>query len=145
MAIGEFDLIRRYFHTEATVPELRRGIGDDAAIVDGLPGMTIATATWPASTGGPSTGDPSTERDGTASGGEVATALVAQLAADLPAHLALRFLLLGLTLEGDDEAWLDTFSSTLARAANEAGAVLIGGDTTRGPRRVVLHGIGVAR
>lgn len=140
MAIGEFQLIERYFRSDPATAGLILGIGDDAAILDGSNELTFAVVRWRAAT--PDGADRPAEPAGS-DGASVAHALISALLTDLPADSTLRYLLLGLTLDEDDPAWLDAFSSTLADRAARLGATLAGGDTTRGPRTVVLYGLGV--
>lgn len=53
-----------------------------------------------------------------------------------------RWFTLALTLDAPDPRWLTPFAKTLADTARELSLVLVGGDTTRGPRCIALtlHG-----
>lgn len=130
MALGEFDLIKKYFTDIGPVQSVALGVGDDCALLD-VPGdQQLATSidTLIADVHFPANGDP---------------ALIAQKAlrsnlSDLAAAGAqpLGFLL-ALSLPAPDESWLASFARGLRECAAEFGVPLIGGDTTRSRQSVV--------
>jgi thiamine-monophosphate kinase len=130
MAVGEFDLIRKYFTDIGPVGAVALAGGDDCALLDLPAGQQLATSvdTLVADVHFPAQGD---------------SELIAQKAlrcnlSDLAACGAqpLAFTL-ALTLPDADENWLDHFARGLRACADEFAVPLIGGDTTRGPVRVI--------
>ena len=141
MALGEFDLIRRYF--DRPVRRALLGIGDDCALIDPL--------------------DP---RIGARSTGSVLAVTSDMLVAgrhffaDAPpdslGHKALAVNLsdlaamgaepvgftLALALPEIDEAWLAAFASGLHALAQASDCELLGGDTTRGPLALCITAMG---
>lgn len=75
----------------------------------------------------------------------VAARLLGAAASDLAAMAATpAWLTLALTLPGADQHWLEMFSAALHQRCSELGLVLVGGDTTRGPVKVLsaqVHGL----
>lgn len=134
MALGEFDLIRRYFERPAKRALL--GVGDDCALIGGPAGkgaLAITTdmlvcdrhflADAPA-----------------ASVGHKALAVnLSDLAAMGAAPVGFT---LALALPAVDEAWLAAFASGLFALAQASGCELLGGDTTRGPLTISITAIG---
>ncbi|HEY3698135.1 MAG TPA: thiamine-phosphate kinase [Spongiibacteraceae bacterium] len=130
MAIGEFELIARYFSAIGSARQIDLGIGDDCALLTPPAGHQLALSidTLVADVHFPANADPY---------------LIAQKAlrtnlSDLAAVGAqpLAFTL-ALTLSNADENWLAAFSRGLRDCANEFDIALIGGDTTRGPTIVI--------
>lgn len=138
MALGEFDLIDRYFKPAgAARDDVVLGIGDDGAVLRPAPGIGVrllsATAT---------SGDPvrtAAGEDAALLGREVTATAMNRLTAHgaRPAWLTL-----ALTLPRAEPAWLEAFSDALLDLARRFDAALIGGDTTRGPLNVTVtaHG-----
>ena len=139
MAIGEFELIRKYFAR----PELsgaqgkyregiQAGIGDDCALLNIPKGMLLAQSldTLVESVHFPVGSDPY----------HLGFRALAVNLSDLAAMGAEpHSFTLGLTLPEVDESWLKSFSDGMARLAQQYGIALVGGDTTRGPLTLSLH------
>ncbi len=131
MALGEFELIARFFTDIGRArAEIALGIGDDCALLNPPAGQQLAISvdTLVADVHFPAHGD---------------AALIAQKAlrsnlSDLAAMGAtpLAFTL-ALTLPQADAQWLAQFAHGLRECANEFDLALIGGDTTRGPALVI--------
>ncbi|MGH8135232.1 MAG: thiamine-phosphate kinase [Steroidobacteraceae bacterium] len=127
MPTGEFELIARHFTGRGAVrPDVRLGVGDDAAVVVPRAGAELVLALdtivagvhFPADTSGRFVGH---------------RALAVNLS-DLAAMGAEpAWALLGLTLPAADDGWLGEFASGFDILARRFGVALIGGDTTRGP------------
>ncbi len=134
-ALGEFDLIDRYFQRPSR--QTRVGVGDDAAIVRTTPGTELHVCTdtlvadrhFPAQTPAASVGH---------------RALAVNLS-DLAAMAARpRWATLALTLPDVDTHWLGDFAGGLYRLAAEHDVDVVGGDTTGGPLTVTLTLLGEA-
>ncbi|XAH23375.1 thiamine-phosphate kinase [Xylophilus sp. GW821-FHT01B05] len=127
--MGEFDLIKKYFHRPALRSPL--GVGDDCALLAPGPGMQLAVSTDMLVEGRHflSTVDP-------ARLGHKALAVnLSDLAACGAKPLAFT---LALSLPYVDEAWLAGFSRGLLALADAHGCELVGGDTTRGPLNICI-------
>lgn len=129
MALGEFDLIGRFF----TRPVQRNplGVGDDCALLQPRPGMQLAVSSDLLLEGRHflSTVDP-------AHLGHKALAVnLSDLAACGAQPLAFT---LALALPQSDEAWLAGFAHGLLSLADAHGCELVGGDTTRGPLAICI-------
>ncbi|MGJ7492327.1 thiamine-phosphate kinase [Variovorax sp. ZT4R33] len=128
-AVGEFDLIARYFARPAKRSPL--GTGDDCALLAPAPGMQLAVSTDMLVEGRHflSTVDP-------ARLGHKALAVnLSDLAACGAKPLAFT---LALSLPAVDEAWLEGFSRGLFALAEAHDCDLVGGDTTRGPLNICI-------
>ncbi|MCM5679202.1 thiamine-phosphate kinase [Schlegelella sp. S2-27] len=127
MALGEFELIERYF--TRPVRRAALGVGDDCALLQLRPGMQLATSTDLLIEGRHFLSTVAPERLGH-------KALAVNLS-DLAACGAepLGFTL-SLALPVADAAWLERFSQGLFALADAHGCELVGGDTTRGPLAV---------
>jgi thiamine-monophosphate kinase len=134
MALGEFDLIRRYFERPARRALL--GVGDDCALIGGPAGrgaLAITTdmlvcdrhflADAPAA----------------AVGHKALAVNLSDLAAMGAAPVGFT---LALALPSVDEAWLAGFAAGLFALADASGCELLGGDTTRGPLTLSITAIG---
>jgi len=146
MALGEFDLIRRYFLREAgagarsearAAAGVELGIGDDAALLRVADGEDLVAAVdaivagrhFPACTAPRSIGH---------------RALAVNLS-DIAAMGAVpRWALLSLTLPAADPDWLEEFAAGLHALADAHGVALVGGDTTAGPLNVCVQILGSA-
>ena len=127
--MGEFELIRHYFAAASCAQAgegVALGIGDDCALLD-LPAgeqLAVSTDTLVEAVHFPASADPY---------------LLAQRAlgvslSDLAAMGATPIgFTLALTLPRAEPDWLQAFAHGLDRMAQQCGARLIGGDTTRGP------------
>lgn len=132
MAVGEFDLIQRYFDRSTHEKGVELGIGDDCALLSVPEGQQLAVSmdTLVADVHFPAGADPE---------------LIAERAlrvnlSDLAAMGATPlWFTLGLTLPSSDADWLESFSRGLFAAANEFDCSLVGGDTTRGPLSITLQ------
>lgn len=131
-ALGEFELIRRYFAAAACaapVPGVARGIGDDCALLQLPPGeqLAVSTDTQVAGVHFPHDYDPFL----------LAQRVLAAAASDLAAMGAAPVgFTLALTLPAAEPAWLEGFARGLDAMARACGLALIGGDTTRGPLNI---------
>jgi thiamine-monophosphate kinase len=128
-AMGEFDLIRRYFTRPVQRSPL--GVGDDCALLAPAPGMQLAVSSDMLVEGRHflSTVDPA----------RLAHKALAVNLSDLAACGAkpLAFTL-ALALPSLDEPWLEAFSRGLFVLADAHGCELVGGDTTRGPLNICI-------
>jgi len=130
---GEFDLIRRYFHRpQAGKSGVTLGIGDDCALLAPTPGMlqAISVDTSIAGVHFPPDANPADI------GFRALTVSLSDLAA---MGATARWCTLALTLPSAGEAWLEAFSYGFFEAAEKAGVVLVGGDTTRGPLSITVQ------
>jgi thiamine-monophosphate kinase len=138
-ALGEFDLISRYFRRGAAPHDAEQGvvlgIGDDAALLRVPEGSDLVAAVdtlvagrhFPLATDARSVGH---------------RALAVNLS-DMAAMGAMpAWATLALTIPGADAAWLQRFSDGLLDLAREHGVTLVGGDTTRGPLTVSVQILG---
>lgn len=128
-ALGEFDLIERYFRRP--VSRAIVGPGDDCAVIAPAEGMQLAVST-----------DMLVEgrhflpgADPTALGHKALAVNLSDLAAAGAQPMAFT---LALALPRVDAAWLQGFSSGLFALADAHGCELVGGDTTGGPLNLCL-------
>jgi thiamine-monophosphate kinase len=129
MALGEFELIAKYFSRPARRAVL--GVGDDCALVAPTPGQQLAVSTDLLVEGRHflSTVDPD------ALGHKALAVNLSDLAACGAAPLAFT---LALALPRVDEPFLAGFSAGLYRLAERHDIDLVGGDTTAGPLAVCI-------
>ncbi len=129
MALGEFDLIERYFHRPARRSPL--GVGDDCALLAPSPGMQLAVSSDLLVEGRHflSTVDPQRL------GHKCLAVNLSDLAACGARPLAFT---LALSLPQADATWLEAFSRGLLALADAHECELVGGDTTRGPLAVCI-------
>jgi thiamine-monophosphate kinase len=133
---SEFEIIERYFRAGgARRPDVRIGVGDDAAILECPAGMELAAATDTLVEGAhfPRGSSP-------ASIGHRALAVNLSDLAAMGARPA--WALLALTLPRADPAWLAEFAAGLDSLARSHDVALVGGDTTRGPLTVTVQLLG---
>jgi thiamine-monophosphate kinase len=137
VALGEFDLIRRYFAGRpARQAGTLLGVGDDCALLDCGAGQSVAVTVDTMVSGVHFLADVAPERLGH-------KALAVNLS-DLAAMGAEpRWATLALTLPGVDEAWLAAFAAGLYALAERYGVDVVGGDTTRGPLSITVQAMGV--
>ena len=135
-ALSEFELIARYFATDAFELGLRDdilvGIGDDAAVLRPAVAneLVLAVDSLVAGVHFP---------EGVAPRHIGYRALAVNLS-DLAAMGAMpRWFTLALTIPELSEQWLREFSDGLAQAARDSGCALVGGDTTRGPLTITVQ------
>lgn len=133
MSRDEFQTIRHFFTERTEDPDVKLGIGDDAAIVNASGPLAVATDTMVDGVHFPK---------GTAADivGYRAAAINLSDMAAMGARP--RWCTLALTIPDADEAWLEGFSTGFFTIARSHGMSLIGGDLTRGPLSVTLHVIG---
>lgn len=136
MALGEFELIRRYF---SSLTEGGRGIalgvGDDAAVTALAASEQLVTCTDTLVKGVHFPVDARPE--------DIATRALCVNLSDLAAMGAEpRWYTLALTLDSADEPWLQAFAAGLAGVSRDCGFALIGGDTTRGPLCISVTAMG---
>ncbi|MFL6714535.1 MAG: thiamine-phosphate kinase [Sulfurifustis sp.] len=133
----EFDIIRNYFNRlPSSRPDVRVGIGDDAAICLPPPGMETVATTDVLNAGVHFLEDV----DPAALGHKSLAVNLSDLAA-VGAEPA--WFLLGLTLPTASPAWLEQFTRGLFALAQRYNVQLIGGDTTRGPLSIAITAIGL--
>ena len=135
MALSEFQLIERYFHSLGGTDGVALGIGDDAAILD-LPAaeqLVVAADTLLEGVHFPAD----------CAAADIGYRSLAVNLSDLAAMAATpRWFTLCLTLPAADPGWLQDFSRGLAEAAALGGIALVGGDTTRGPLSISIQVMG---
>ncbi len=133
MALGEFDLIAKYFTRD--VQRATLGIGDDCALLAPAPGMQLAVSSDMLVEGRHFLSTVAPERLGH-------KALAVNLS-DLAACGAkpLGFTL-ALALPRAGETFLDGFSRGLFALADAHGIELVGGDTTQGPLNICITAMG---
>lgn len=135
MALGEFDLIARWFARAPRRGDVRLGIGDDAALLDVPAGRTLVAAT-------------DTLVEGrhflpNAPASSIGHQALAVNLSDLAAMGAEpAWALLSLSMPDVDESWLDGFASGFDALAAAHGVDLVGGDTVRGPRVITVQVLG---
>ena len=131
-ALGEFDLIRRYF-TPSSLPEhVITGVGDDCAVLKIPTGCELAVSVDTQVSG--------VHFHAEADPASIASRALRCAASDLAAMGAepLGFTL-ALTLPSVDENWLEKFSQGLLETAQQLQCPLIGGDTTRGSLCITIQ------
>jgi thiamine-monophosphate kinase len=140
MALGEFELIARYFSDAlAGRTDVVLGVGDDAALLRVPEGRDVVVAADTIVSGTHFPADTPPDAIGY-------RALAVNLS-DLAAMGATpAWCTLALTLPRAEEPWLQAFASGLIDLARQFDVALIGGDTTRGPLTVTVQVLGhVAR
>ena len=134
MPLSEFDLIDRYFKNALSDgPEVRCGIGDDAAIVSVPQGMELSLSmdTLVAGVHFPASTTPA----------DIGHKALAVNLSDMAAMGAEpRWITLSLTLPQDDpSAWLEGFMAGFSALARKYSLALIGGDLARGPLSITIE------
>lgn len=129
MALGEFDLIAKYF--KRPVHRAALGIGDDCALIAPAPGMQLAISCDMLVQGRHFFADV----DPHALGHKALAVNLSDLAAS---GAAPRAFTLALALPQVEEAWLQGFAQGLFALADTHGCELIGGDTTQGPLNICI-------
>jgi thiamine-monophosphate kinase len=135
-SLGEFDLIERFFKTDAiSNSALNLGIGDDCALLAPLAGEEMAI-----------TSDMLVEGRHFFAGADPMLLGRKALAVNLSDLAAMGAKPLGFTLAialpKVDVEWLDAFSKGLLDLAKVFNCPLIGGDTTAGPLTISITAIG---
>ncbi len=136
MPLSEFALIDRYFRNVGYKrPDVRLGIGDDAALLDSPAGCDLVAAI-------------DTLVDGVhfphgCPPASVGHRVLAVNLSDLAAMGAKpAWALLALTLPNIDEAWLSEFAAGFNDLARSHDVSLVGGDTTSGPLTATVQMLG---
>ena len=135
MALGEFELIARYFSRPVARRDVLLGVGDDAALLEVPAGQALAAATDTLVEGRHFLPDAPPE-----SVGHQALAVNLSDLAAMGAEPA--WALLALSLPEPDDAWLEGFARGFHALADRAGLALVGGDTVRGPLVVTVQVLG---
>jgi thiamine-monophosphate kinase len=128
-AMGEFDLIARYFTRPAARAVL--GVGDDCALLQPAPGTQLAISSDMLIEGRHFFADV----DPFTLGHKALAVNLSDLAACGAKPLAFT---LALALPQVDETWLAAFSKGLFALADAHGCELVGGDTTQGPLNICI-------
>lgn len=128
-AMGEFDLIARYFTRPAARAAL--GVGDDCALLQPAPGTQTAISSDMLVEGRHFFADV----DPFTLGHKALAVNLSDLAACGAKPLAFT---LALALPRVDETWLAAFSQGLLALADTHGCELVGGDTTQGPLNICI-------
>jgi thiamine-monophosphate kinase len=132
IAMGEFDLIERYFkRPPAASAQVALGIGDDCALLAPAPGMQLAISSDMLVEGRHFLSTVSPE----ALGHKALAVNLSDLAACGAKPVAFT---LALSMPLVDEAWLEGFSRGLFALADAHSCQLIGGDTTAGPLNICI-------
>jgi thiamine-monophosphate kinase len=133
MALGEFDLIARYFTRPGrqAAGEVRLGVGDDCALLQPAPGTQLAISCDMLVEGRHFFAD----IDPAALGHKALAVNLSDLAACGARPLAFT---LALALPRADESWLAAFARGMFTLADAHGCELIGGDTTKGPLNICI-------
>ena len=127
--LGEFELIERFFTRPARRATL--GVGDDCALIEPTPGMTLAVSSDMLIEGRHFLSTVAPDR----LGHKALAVNLSDLAACGARPLAFT---LALALPAVDEAFLAGFAAGLFALADSTGCELIGGDTTRGPLTICV-------
>lgn len=133
--MGEFELIRRYFCTEALQPTRRDvylGVGDDCALISVPQGRQLALSVDTSTAG--------VHFLPQACAHSIGWRALAVSLSDLAAMGAQpAWFTLALSLPEVDESWLAEFSRGMSDLAQRYGIALVGGDTTRGELSVTVQ------
>lgn len=137
-AMGEFDLIARYFRQPAQAlhtPAVLAGIGDDCALLQPAAGAQLLVSSDTLVAGRHFFAD----TDAARLGHKALAVNLSDLAACAATPLGFT---LALTLPAVDEAWLQAFAQGLLALAQQCDCPLVGGDTTRGPLSITITAFG---
>ena len=129
MALGEFDLIARYF--TRPVQRAALGVGDDCALLAPAPGMQLAVSCDMLVEGRHFLSTVAPQH----LGHKALAVNLSDLAACGAKPLAFT---LALAMPRADEVFLEGFSHGLLALADAQGCELIGGDTTQGPLNICV-------
>jgi thiamine-monophosphate kinase len=136
MALGEFEIIDRYFRDIGRRADVLLGVGDDAAVLAVPPGQRLVATV-------------DTIVDGVhfphgLAAEDVGWRALAVNLSDIAAMGALpAWATLSLSLPEADAVWLERFAAGLAELAVAHDVALVGGDTVRGPLVVTVQVLGL--
>ena len=132
MAIGEFDLIKRYFQQQTQLDDsVQLAIGDDCALVSVPENYQLAITT--------DTMVENTHFLPAISAEDLAYKAIATNLSDLASMGAQpKWISLALTLPTVNETWLSAFSESLLNTLQHYNVTLIGGDTTKGTLSITI-------
>lgn len=132
MAIGEFDLIKRYFQQQTQSSDsVQLAIGDDCALVSVPENYQLAITT--------DTMVENTHFLPSISPEDLAYKAITTNLSDLASMGAQpKWISLALTLPKVNETWLSAFSQSLLNTLQHYNVTLIGGDTTKGTLSVTI-------
>lgn len=138
MALGEFELIERFFSRPgAERQDVVLGVGDDAAVVRVPPGDELIAAVDTIVSGVHFPPDLTPELIGY-------RALAVNLSDMAAMGAAPAWCTLSVTLPAAEERWLKGFSEGFLELAASHRVALIGGDTTSGPLTIAVQILGLA-
>jgi thiamine-monophosphate kinase len=132
MALGEFELIARYFARHAPRADVRLGIGDDAAVLDvrGDRKLVAAIDTIVEGVHFPADIDAA----------DIGYRALAVNLSDIAAMGAEpSWFTLSLSLPQSDERWIERFAAGMFELAREHDVALVGGDTVKGPLVITVQ------
>ena len=133
--MNEFDLIRRFFLRDHADVSIRRGVGDDAAVVAPAPGRDLVMTT------DTQVVDRHFPADLPVS--DIGWRSLAVNLSDLAAMGAEpRWCLLTLCLPAGDENWVEAFCEGFFELADASGIRLVGGDLVRGELAITVQAVG---
>jgi thiamine-monophosphate kinase len=136
MALGEFELIARYFSRPVARRDVLLGVGDDAALLEVPAGQVLVAAT-----------DTLVEGRHFLLGAPPESVGHQALAVNLSDLAAMgaapAWALLSLSLPSSEPAWLEGFARGFHALAERTGVALVGGDTVRGPRVITVQVLGL--
>lgn len=135
MALGEFDLIERFFSRPSRRRDVLLGVGDDAALLAVPPGLALVAATDTLVEGRHFLARTPPE----AIGHQALAVNLSDLAA-MGAEPA--WALMSLSLPEVRESWLERFAGGLYALADRHGVDVVGGDTVRGPLVITIEVLG---
>lgn len=132
MALGEFDIIRKYFERHSKRQDVLLGIGDDAAVLRTSADRRLVVAV-----------DTIVEGVHFPVGTQAADIGYRALAVNLSDLAAMgaepSWMTLSLSLPQSNERWLQDFAAGLFHLAERYDVALIGGDTVKGPLVVTVQ------
>ena len=136
MAFSEFDLIKKFFAGHADRPDVVKGVGDDAAILEVPPNhqLVVTTDTLIEGVHFP-------EQTSAQDIGHKALAVNLSDIAAMGAEPA--WATLSLSLPHYDQNWLTDFAKGFLELASQFNVALVGGDTVSGPLSITvqMHGL----
>lgn len=135
MALGEFEIIAKYFTSARHRQDVTLGVGDDAAIVDVPSGLKLVAAVDTINEG--------VHFPKATAAADIGYRALAVNLSDLAAMGAEpRWFTLSLSLPEANETWLEEFAAGMFELAHEYDLELIGGDTVKGPLSISVQILG---